>query len=268
VVPDEIQQAPTVGWLVSVAQFKMHRGRAIALRGEYGTHLAASVPARIGEKYLAGGSGMFGQKTCKQGRMIPLVQEVAADDEIEAAQFQGRFQPWGVEEGNGCESIEICVLAEKFLCQGMVVAGGDVGPALLQDEAGEANPTTDLENLFAGDGKATHLLGEREPRRPHDAKERPGGGGDSNPFGATVRVGELLPIAKGSNLIGDRPDLIAGRLDLVPSCIHIHVGTSIDPSRQGGYGFRDSHLIWGGLKRSWYSLDQWGTMIIYKPRRS
>ncbi len=200
--------------------------------------------------------------------MISLVQEVTADDEIEAAQFQRRFQPGGVKEGNGCESIEICVLAEKFFSQRMVVAGGDVGPALLQDEAWEANPTTDLENMFAGNGKATHLLGERKPSRPHDAKERPGGGGDPDPLGATVRVGELLPIAKGSNLIGDRPDLIAGGPDLVPLFSDIHVGASIDSSGGGGYGFRDLPLRSSCLKRSWYPLDRCGMMAVYERSRS
>ena len=209
---------------------------------------------------MAGGFGMACQETCKQGRMISLVQYVAADDEIEAAQFEGRFQPWGIEEGNGHEPVELCVLAEEFFSQRVVVAGGDVSTALLQNEAGEADSTPDLENLFARDRESTHLLGEREPGRPHDTKERPRGGGDSDPLGATVRVGELPSIAKGPNLIGHRPDLIAGRLDLVPLYRHIHVGSSIASSRRGGYGFRDSHRRSSGLKRSWYPLDRCGMM--------
>ena len=192
--------------------------------------------------------------------MISFVQYVAADDEIEAAQFESRFQPWGVEEGNGLEPVEVCVLAEELFGQRVVVAGGDIGTALLQDEAGEADPTPDFENLLARDGKPTHLLGECEPSRPHDTKERPRGGGDSDPLGATVRVRELPSIAKGPNLIGHRPDLIAGRLDLVPLYRHIHVGSSIASSRGGGYGFRDSHRRSSCLKRSWYPLDRCGMM--------
>ena len=203
---------------------------------------------------------MPGQKACEQGGMISFVQYVAADDEIEAAQFKGRFQPWSVEEGNGREPVEICVLAEEFLSQRVVVAGGDIGTTLLQDEAGKPNPTTDLEDMFARDGKPTHLIGERESGRPHDTKERPAGGGDPSPFGATVRVGELLPITQGPNLIGNRPNLIAGCLNLVTLCRCIHVRVSIDPSRERGYGFCDSHLFRGCFMRSWYSRDQCGTM--------
>ncbi len=205
---------------------------------------------------------MPGQKACKQGRMIAFVQYVAADNEIESAQFKGRFQPWGIEEGNGREPVEICVLAEELFGQRVVVAGSDIGTALLQDEAGEADPTPDFENLFARDGKPAHLFGECEPGWPHDTKERPRGGGDSDPLGTPVRVGELPSIAKGPNLIGHRPDLIAGRLDLVPLYRHIHVGSSITSSRGGGYGFCDSPLSSSCLKSSWYPLDRCGMMAI------
>ena len=155
---------------------------------------------------------------------------------------------WGVEEGNGREPVEICVLAEEFLRQWVVIAGGDVCTTLLQNEAGEANPTTDLENMLARDRKPSHLFGQREASWPHEAKHRPGGGRDSDPLGAAVWVGELLPIAKGPNLIRSRPDLIAGRLDLVPSCSRIHVRASIAPSAEVAYTFRGL-LLWSGRLR-------------------
>ncbi len=146
----------------------------------------------------------------------------------------------------------------------MVVAGGDVGAALLQHEAGEADPTPDLKNVFARDGKPTHLLGEREPSRPYDTKERPGGGGDSDSLGTTVRIRELPSIAKGPNLIGHRSDLIPGRFDLVPLYSPIHVEASIASSGGGGYGFRDLPLRSSCLKRSWYPLDRCGMMLTVK----
>lgn len=131
---------------------------------------------------------MVSEESGKKGRVIPLVQEVTADDQIKAAQCNCRLQPWGVEEGDGRESIEIRISAEKLFGQWVVVTCGNIGTALLQHQTGEADSTADLKNVFARDRKPGHLLSERESCRPDHAKEWPGRGGDPCSFCAAVLV--------------------------------------------------------------------------------
>ena len=138
-----------MGWLVGLAEFKTCFGVVITLCGELGTDLTASTAARISQEDLAGRSGMVGQKTGEEGGVIPFVQEVTPDDEIESTEFHHRIQPWGVEKRDRRQSVEICISAEKFFRQRVVVASGNIGTALLQHQTGETDSTTYLENVFA-----------------------------------------------------------------------------------------------------------------------
>lgn len=92
---------------------------------------------------------MVSQKAGEEGRVIPFVQEVTADNQIEAAKFHNRIEPWGVEEGDRGESIEIGVSTEKFFRQRVAITGGDIGSPLLQHQTGKADSTAYLENVFA-----------------------------------------------------------------------------------------------------------------------
>jgi len=211
----EIEEATAVKEAVRVREMKRRVGAAITLSCELRADLAAAVAAWIREQYLTGWPGMVSEKTGKECWLTSFVQEVATDDQIEAAELERWFEPGRVEERNGCEAIQVAVMPQECLRHGMVIAGGDICTALLQHETGEADPAADFENVFACDGKLAHLFRERQPSGPDDTEERPGGGTDPCPFRAAVGIGELLPVAQRTNVKRHRSDLIPGRLNLV-----------------------------------------------------
>ena len=108
------------------------------------------------------------------GGMSALVEQVAADDEIEAAEIGIRTRPRRLMERDRRQAVQRRVEAQELLGQRVMIARRDVGAAALQHEAAETETAADLEDALAGDSEPTHLLGERDARRPEEPEERPG----------------------------------------------------------------------------------------------
>jgi hypothetical protein len=78
----------------------------------------------------------------------------------------------------------------------MMVRREDIGAAILQHEARETEPTTDLENALARDRIPAHRFGQHAAGRPDLAEQAPLRRRDADAFRVAIRIGELLKIAQ------------------------------------------------------------------------
>jgi len=106
----------------------------------------------------------------EQHGMVGLIQQVAADDQVVTAQQRIGAQPGCVEEIDRRESVQFGILAQEIFGQRMVVASGDGGAAACKHQAGQADAAAEFEDVFAGDRKPAHGLGQSQARGPHHAE--------------------------------------------------------------------------------------------------
>src|SRR5690554_1783955 len=81
----------------------------------------------------------------------------------------------------------------------MAIAGGDIGPARLQHQAGQAQAATQFDNAPAFNVDALNGSGERLAGGPELTKQAPTGGTNTHLLGFAVGVGILPSIAQGTN---------------------------------------------------------------------
>jgi hypothetical protein len=98
------------------------------------------------------------------------------------------------------QAVQAQVGAQEARGERVAVAAGDIGAAAVADQAGQRQAAADLEDAFTG----THVSQreprrQRQPRRPGQAEQRPGGGRDSDPACVVVRIVELPAIDEGSD---------------------------------------------------------------------
>src|SRR5574337_471937 len=110
--------------------------------------------------------------------MVPLIEQVTTDDQVEAAEIEIRFSPCRLKKVDRREAVEVGVVTQKFFGQGMMVSRGDVCAALLQHETGKADAASDFQNALAFDREPAHFLCEGQPRGPHNPEDRPSSGGN------------------------------------------------------------------------------------------
>ena len=99
------------------------------------------------------------------------------------------------------------VVAQEGFGFGVLVGGGDVGAACLQDQARQADPTTHLEDMTVVDRLGGHEIGQYAPRGPQHAKYGPTGRRDAGRRGCAQRVAELLPVHQRAQPDTVRADL-------------------------------------------------------------
>src|SRR3989344_7687924 len=115
------------------------------MRGQQRTEGTGVSASGVGKQHLCGRFGMMGNESGEQRSVITLVEQVAADDQVEAAQRRVRSQPRCVAECDRCDSVEFGVPAQEFPGQRMMVAGGDVGAAPCEYQAGESEAAAEFE---------------------------------------------------------------------------------------------------------------------------
>lgn len=160
----------------------------ITLSCQLGADLAAAATSRVGQKNLAGRVGMVGKKAGKERGVIPLIQQIAADNQVKASEFQRGTLPWRVEVADRREVVQVCIMTQELFGQGMVIACGDIRTTLLEYETGKADSAADFENVPALDREPAHFLRECQACRPHNAEYRPGCGRNTGTFRASVLV--------------------------------------------------------------------------------
>ena len=133
--------------------------------------------------------------------MIAFVQDVAADDEVEAPEAGIRRRPLQFPVSHRGQLVQRRVVGEERFGQRMMVGGEHVGTAVLQHEAGQREAATDLEDALAVDRMAAHRFGEHAPGRPHLPEQAPLRRRDADAFGVMVRIGELLQVAERADPI-------------------------------------------------------------------
>ncbi len=105
---------------------------------------------------------MFRDESCKPGIIVPLIQKIAADDQIVSALHQATGRgtdslsrhrgrtPMTVPVFHRQESVGAQILFEESLRERVAITRGDIGAAPMTDEAREGEPATDLQDVFIG----------------------------------------------------------------------------------------------------------------------
>ena len=152
---------------------------------------------------------------------IPLVKQVAADDEIEAARRRAVCAivasriPVAVQVFHRRQAVQAQVLGQEDLRQRMAVARGDIGAAAMAHEARQGEPAADLENPLARRDRArAQPRREQRARRPEQAEQGPRRRRDAELFGSAFVVGELLAVEQRADDevvdAGDRDPFLLG----------------------------------------------------------
>src|SRR5690606_21108150 len=149
-----------------------------------------------GDQHLGSGLGVAPDQFRDQLGVTALVQNVAGDDRVEAAECGQRFVPAHVPVGHRRQVVERGVVGEEHLGQRVRVGGGDVGAAPLQHQAGQADAAAEFEDALAFDVETLHRVREQRAGRPQLPEQAPGGRGDAGALAVPVGVGELLGVAE------------------------------------------------------------------------
>lgn len=134
---------------------------------------------------------------CEQLGLTALVENIAADDDVEATEIRGLLPPMKVDEIDGGHPIERGILVQKRLRERVIVARRNIRAVPLQNEARQAQATADLENQTPLDIDLVHSLRKHNSCRPKPTEIRPGRARNPAARGVAVRVRILLTIAKG-----------------------------------------------------------------------
>ena len=84
--------------------------------------------------------------------------------------------------------VEPAVVLQERLTEGMIVAGCDIGTAILQSQAGQAQTAAQLQNASIFQVHGFNETGQHFTGRPELAKQAPAGRADAGTFGSTIRV--------------------------------------------------------------------------------
>ncbi|MCY1542401.1 hypothetical protein D9M68_781470 [compost metagenome] len=82
----------------------------------------------IDDQYLGTGCAVAGDKVREQARVVTLIQQIAADDQVEQAEAEVFLGPVATQVINRLHLVEHGIAQEELARQRVIVAGGDIGP--------------------------------------------------------------------------------------------------------------------------------------------
>lgn len=172
----------------------------LAVRITQSDHLLAETgvmpTTRIDQDHLAVGGGMLLDKAGQDIHMGTLIEQIAADDQVKDAQFGGLIFPASSHERNRGAVIQGHILPQEIPSFRVVVGRRDVGVPLIEHQAGQGNPTADLEDPQTVNLVLRHQMGQHSAGCPDNAEQRPGGRRNAQAQGNTIHIGILLVIAQ------------------------------------------------------------------------
>ena len=183
---------------------------------EHGTVETGGVAApRIDDQHFGSCLAVAVDEADELLRVVTLIEQVAADDQVEAPQLRVFASPAAAAAGNRRQLVQRGIAGQEFAGQRVVVAGRDVRALPLQHLAGPPQAAAQFEDAQPAGRIAAHAARKHFAGWPQLAEQRPGRVGDARPFGGAVAVGELLVVAQRAEVIILGPDTECGILDAV-----------------------------------------------------
>jgi hypothetical protein len=120
-------------------------------------------PVRIDDHHLDRRARMLVDEGRQRLRLVAVVQHVAADDQVEPSHVAHRPPPVAGPVLHGRQMVQAQVLLQEGLGQRVAVTGGDVAPATMDDQAGQRQATTELQDALALQFKGLHGVRQHLP---------------------------------------------------------------------------------------------------------
>ena len=139
-------------------------------------------------------------KTGEQRGVVRLVQQVAANNQVELPQGRVAVCPTAAEKRDYPAVVEPGIVLQQRIGRGVVVAGGNIRQPLVQQQAGQAQAAAHFQDTQAADIVVLHHAGEQLARRPQHPEHGPGGGTDTQRLGQALGIVKLLPVAQAAQV--------------------------------------------------------------------
>ena len=78
-------------------------------------------------------------------RVVSLIQHIAANDEIELAQLRVLTRPMTALVGHHGQCVQKQISAQKSLCVGVTVGGGDIAQTPVNDQTGQGQTASNFQ---------------------------------------------------------------------------------------------------------------------------
>jgi hypothetical protein len=197
-----VQQAAAIGRAVVQGCQQPRFGQAEAEHCHAAFEGNAIAAIGIDDQHLRGTLSVALDEGGQLSGLVRFVEQVAANDQIEAAQRQILGFPVSRAIGHGRQVVEQQVGAQEIRSQWMPIAGGDLSATAMHHHAGQRQTAADFQNPVSTEIPGLHQVGEFLCGRPDQAEESPTCGGYSSGGGAAQWVGVLLVVEQGANRKG------------------------------------------------------------------
>ena len=150
------------------------------------------------------------EQRSQQCAVAALVEDVAADDQIEPSQLSAVCSPWQIAVNRHRQLVEAGVVGQELFGERMMITGGDIGTAACKHQAGQCQAAAEFEHALAADVDLGDRLRQSAARRPDLPEQAPLGGGNAGATGLALGIGVLLLIAQGADPIIETAQRDAG----------------------------------------------------------
>lgn len=130
--------------------------------------------SRIGYDDFGAVQRMTIDQVGKQVDVVALVEDVAADQQVETSKFDIGYRPVQMPVGDLRQIVQSCIVVEERLRERVMVAGRDIGVAPLQDEARKTGVRSPISRMRLPTTSKPHIgFGEHPAGRPDVAEQAP-----------------------------------------------------------------------------------------------
>jgi len=136
----------------------------------------------------------------QHSRVVRLVKQITADNQIKLGNANGRIPPGAPEKGYRAAVIQAGIVLQENLGLRVIIAGGNVRETLIQHVAGQSYTTANFKDSQAADIVVLHRTGQYFTRGVQHTKHGPGRGGDPKLLSQTRWIIKLLVVPQRSQM--------------------------------------------------------------------